>query len=366
MMLKNSLSKTDRLFLKACLLTGPEKELALTRWQSSQVFDDCPQAIFRLLGLLYHQHSQSTSLANRARLKGLYRYTSTQNGVLLYDAESLLKTFALQGISVMVLKGLSLLLTTYKSQGVRLSTDIDLLIKPEDLDRVTQLLLDQGWLAIKSHFNKDMARVCSSRVFIRNGIELDLHWRVIYDEASLAAPSIFWDKALPLSVGSQIGLQACYEDQWVHTIVHGLKWNPFPPTRWIADAVMLLSTHQETFDWDRVIVVCQNWQVMETILSASLFLKETFYCDIPDTFLDQMRALDRTEIDSNLYSIKRNRVRKLWETYRRWSYVNSYPMGPFKFLQYVRLYARHPSWASLLKIVGKRLLNKTIKAFNAG
>ncbi|HMO54669.1 MAG TPA: hypothetical protein PJ994_09205, partial [Tepidiformaceae bacterium] len=69
-------------------------------------------------------------------------------------------------------------------------------------------------------------------------------------------------------------------DHLVHAIVHGSRWDPIPPLRWIADATLLLRRH--TIRWDLVVSEAERRGVTLAVGAGLAFLREHFEAPIPE------------------------------------------------------------------------------------
>jgi hypothetical protein len=154
-----------------------------------------------------------------------------------------------QGIDALVLKGGGLGALAYPDPGTRPMSDVDLLIRPRDIDAVRAWIADVGgtidftWL--EGHAVRRFRH--SATVNVPAG-ELDLHWRTLYHRFDEGPDEVLWDHAVEIRVGGTVVRTPAPHHHLVHTIVHGMLPNYLAPLRWITDAVLL--TRVPSFDWD--------------------------------------------------------------------------------------------------------------------
>lgn len=87
-----------------------------------------------------HDHQIPQSIMNQ--LHDIYYGNLARNIPLSYELDKILNVFEKKGIPVVILRGLSLAQTIYKNIGLRVATDIDLLVQKKDLSRVAKTLLE--------------------------------------------------------------------------------------------------------------------------------------------------------------------------------------------------------------------------------
>lgn len=125
----------------------------------------------------------------RARQRGLLNHGVTMRLTLaLEDA----------GIAAAPLKGAMLADTVYGDIGARQSSDIDLLVNVEDLDRTVELAERQGWREPEIFRQAGLPRL-HRELFHETLPPLELHWRVHWYEETFAAAALA--RAQPTSDG---------------------------------------------------------------------------------------------------------------------------------------------------------------------
>jgi hypothetical protein len=129
----------------------------------------------------------------RDGLRQSFRKTALQNFFLHRELKKLTLNFRKAGVRVVPLKGAGLFTRVYPLIALRPMRDIDLLIRPEDRDRIRKILLDSGYLPPNDfprglidslHFN------CAFNLPERN-LTVEVHWR-LSDKDRL--PSNTWVK----------------------------------------------------------------------------------------------------------------------------------------------------------------------------
>ncbi|MHB8836225.1 MAG: nucleotidyltransferase domain-containing protein [Candidatus Methylomirabilia bacterium] len=132
------------------------------------------------------------------RLKDVYRATVLRNRVLFASLEQIGAACARRGVALIPLKGAALARRLYGNPGLRPMQDLDLLVKPADVEAAAAVLREAGYV-VPPHLDEAAARREHFHcVFERpaRGIKVELHWS-LSEEASLAEPALarLWERS---------------------------------------------------------------------------------------------------------------------------------------------------------------------------
>jgi hypothetical protein len=158
------------------------------------------------------------------------------------------------GIRFLVFKGPVLAARLYGDPGTRFFWDLDVLVRPEDIERAGALLTERGyrlpalsdrekWFATRYHFAYTFEHPDEE-------LEVDLHWRLF--PANLAIPLDergMWERATPCSIAGVDMLTLSSEDTLLHLAVHGAK-EEWRRLQMICDVAEYLRCPPAPFDWD--------------------------------------------------------------------------------------------------------------------
>ena len=271
----------------------------------------------RLLPLLFIQVQKDWADSTVMELlEESYKETKAKNLRLYQQSREVIKFLEQYGIRSILLKGIAYSILYYKDCGLRPMNDLDLLIRHEDAKAAIELLVSNGWVAENEEYIEYNLRYGKSMMFEnQEGFELDLHWFPFFEAVSLSNKESFWQKAQTLDFCDSTSLCFCDEDNLLHTIVHGLKYNPEPPIRWIPDAVYILKVAGESFDWNYFLRQMKMFRLSLQVRDAISYLSKSLMVTIPDWIILEVNA------------VKEN-------TYERWVYnycVKNAPVIPTGF-----------------------------------
>lgn len=276
---------TQNLLLKAALLGPDEARTYWEKWKSAVDFEeDVDHGSFRLLPLIYERlYKQGYQDELNGRLKGIYKRAWMENQQIFHHASEILKTFSASGISSIVMKGIPLSLVVYQNRATRPMSDADILVPHKNAIDAVEILRKMGYKpaneAILEHdleFGRGMGFEDAS------GRELDLHWRAMPDAIKNSKESDFWDRAVPIKIKGVNSQRFSFTDELLQTVVHGMRKNPEPPIRWVADAFLLVKNHGEEIDWDRLLNYVQRYKVIIQLQEGLSYLVNEFKVDIPE------------------------------------------------------------------------------------
>ncbi len=127
-------------------------------------------------------------------------------------------------INVVVLKGCAYLLAELPFAKARLLSDVDIMVKKQNIEVIEQTLLDQDWLSMKvddydqQYYRQWMHEIPPLRHIVRS-IEVDIHHTIIPPTSRLKPnPELLFDSAVSISGGKFKVLAPC--DMVLHSAVH--------------------------------------------------------------------------------------------------------------------------------------------------
>lgn len=163
-------------------------------------------------------------------------------------------------VPVMLVKGFWLTETVYADTRERSSGDLDLLIRPRDTQRFTELARSLGFEVPDSASDvRALAPAGHEFTLIQPGRPgaVDLHWHLIHpchdgviDEQSL------WDRSVPASLGQVVCRVPCLEDHLLFVCFHAAVHHRFAGVgpRALMDVQQLMWRAQRTgIDWSDVV-----------------------------------------------------------------------------------------------------------------
>ncbi len=285
----------QELLLQAALYEDSRALQAWRAWEADVDWDGhIEDASYRLLPLAYDNllragHDQPIM----QKLKGIYRHAWYRNQTGLARLGGLLRALREAGVATMVLKGAALIVTHYKSYGLRPMSDGDILVKEHDVATAIDVLTARGWTfeppAVGIALNSLMAARHAVALRDAKSNEIDLHWHVLQENCQPGADRSFWEGSVEIEIAGERTRTLNDTDQLLHVCVHGARWNEMPPMRWVADAMMILR-HSPAIDWELLVRQAQDRLLVLPLRSTITYLARAFDAPIPDAVLAHLRS----------------------------------------------------------------------------
>lgn len=279
------------LLLRAALGDGDAARQAFAAWGAAVDFEhQLDGGSFRLLPML-HANMRRLGVEHRllGRMAGVHRYAWVSVQQTLKRAEDAAGLLQQAGIASLFAKGVVLAKCYYASPGLRPMSDVDLVVHRAQafdalavLERAGWRIADDALAALARARPRDcLAMQCALPLVDRAGKQIDLHWRMVAECARAEGDARFWGYAQPLMLGNITALRPSPTDLLFHILVHGLKPDPLPALRWVADAMLILRADGDAIDWDAIGQLADMARVRARLGTALDFLEQEMGVDLP-------------------------------------------------------------------------------------
>jgi len=256
---------------------------------------------FSVGGLLYreiksrHFPAELIPVDARNRLRDAYRNLATVNTSLFLDASKVLKSLADNQLPVIALKGLSLAKHIYGDIALRPMSDMDLLVKEEDLVRAGRVLLTLGYT---QHFPawESMLKTFHHLPPFTNkiGAMIELHWNIVTPDSPLKVDlDGLWERACLIQVDHVEVRALSPEDLLLHLCIHacfhlqaGLDLIP------LCDMAGLIKTSADKIDWQIVRERATRWGGQKCVYLMLLLVRELLGAAPPDKIMSEIKPDD--------------------------------------------------------------------------
>lgn len=316
-------SEEQELLLQAALLPPEQAGEPFVQWQNVSNPDDVDEGSRRLYPLLHRNLRRGgVETPYDAVMWHAYVETSGRNQKLIRTLERVLGHLYDAGVPALVLKGAALTVLHYRDRGTRPMNDLDVMVPIELVDRALHVLRDEGWDPVRTDSSRPTAQLhLRHAVSLRQGDdEVDLHWHALSACMDADLDADFWDASVDLLVGGQRSRALAPTDQLLHAFVHGVRYNDFPPLRWIADAHVVINSSRSELDWDRLLLLSRRYRLAAYTSAALTYLDGLFPTIVPQSVLAAANSLpvsrqDRREFERMIRTSYW--LPKQWYRYRR-------------------------------------------------
>jgi hypothetical protein len=182
---------------------------------------------------------------------------------------------------------LALIARFYRDPGLRPMVDVDVLVRPTDVERAGALAGDLGWQS-RYPVTRAFRRVKHAAPFHHPiaGVACDIHWRVFEEATVEALDDAFRAAAEPVAFQDTRFRVLSPTDQLLHVCGHAGRWDPVPPIRWAADAAMI--AREGPIDWGRLVFHTAGRRFVLRMRHMLGYLREALGVAIPSPVLTEL------------------------------------------------------------------------------
>ncbi len=260
----------------------PEARLEKLSPAEGESLADC--ALRLKVGGLFYREIRSRNISTelipidaRNRLRDAYREVALRNTSLFFEASKVLKSLADHQLPVIALKGLSLAKSIYGDIALRPMSDIDLLVKEEDLVRAGRILLTLGYKQDFPAWESTLKIYHHLPPFTnKSGAIIELHWNIVTPNRPIKVElDGLWERACLIEVNNVEVRALSPEDVYFHLCIHacdnlqtGLDLIP------LCDMAGLIKTSEDKFDWQILIDRATRWGGQKCVYLMLLLVRE--------------------------------------------------------------------------------------------
>ncbi len=256
---------------------------------------------FKVGGIFYREMrspgfpAELIPAGGRKRLREAYRNLATMNTSLFLDVLRVLKSLGAARMPVIALKGLSLARNVYGDIALRPMSDVDLLVREEDLVMAGRILLTLGY---KQEFPawESMARTSQHLPPFKNdrGAMIELHRNIVSPDSPIKVDlDGLWERACPIKIDQVEVLALSLEDLLIHLCIHacyhlqtGIDLIPF------CDIAGMTRRSAEKIDWRTVGERATRWGGQKCVYLMLLLVRELLGTGPPDSITSEMKPAD--------------------------------------------------------------------------
>jgi hypothetical protein len=236
-------------------------------------------------------------------LVGDYYRNTAKNLWRLTRLKPLLASFDRARVPLLLLKGASLALSVYPEIGLREMSDVDLLVRPEQLEAANALLREAGYRAI------DLAAIDLAKPPREHLTTLDyrdphnmkpaihLHWHLINSTVPHADYSRridldgIWARAGRASLDGLSVMELSPDDAVLYLSEHAMRVShSMSRLIWLADLAWLIHRKGSEVAWDSIERMASQWGICRLVAPPLKFVRNHLDVPIPDQVLRAFRS----------------------------------------------------------------------------
>ena len=253
--------------------------------------------------LAYHnllQHKQKIPDNIWENFKGIYYRNMTRNHGIYQEMNAVLSCFHKEALNVIPLKGIFLAEKVYENIALRAMTDIDLLVKKEDLPRIDNILENMGYgspihkkllyLAVKKSYMNSMDYFKKNEKFPT----LHIHWHIV----NVTLPTYIYSKnikmdklfecATRVTIAKAQTLQLAPHHLLLYLAEHALK-HSFERSILLSDIDAVIKKYKGQINWPGLMEEAREFGLDRQLYYSLYFTRYFLDTDIPDDILSGLR-----------------------------------------------------------------------------
>lgn len=220
-------------------------------------------------------------------LEETYRLTWFSNQRLLGGLAQFLDLTTPIGIPVMLFKGAAVLTTCYPDEGTCFMADIDVGLRRESLEQLTDALDQAGWRRRPLDALRGSPLHQSEPFAAPGGEPIEIHWDLLRWPALTVPEETIWEKPDTIRIRGRPCLIPSNEDLLLQILVRGFTSERIRQWRWMVDSTLLL--RKRRLNWDRFHAEALRRRVATMCAEALEFLGETTFVDLDRDIIQSLR-----------------------------------------------------------------------------
>ncbi len=234
-----------------------------------------------------------------------YHATLKRNLSIIGALRDVLAAFQQDGIPCIVLKGIALAERIYPNIAMRGMSDVDILIKKDDLFKVDDYLSSLGYASRDSTAAKAIhnpAGYLASMEYRRNDpspLNLHVHWHPVNTSVPAATfveridINRLWERAATTSVADSLAFTLCPEHLVIYLCEHALRiGHSFDRLILVCDIFYAIKAFESVIDWDFLIEESRRFNLSRFVYHGLSIVRHHTSSGIPDACIAKLKPPD--------------------------------------------------------------------------
>jgi hypothetical protein len=253
-----SLTEDENLF--ACLVTN----------------EDSPMVAPQIYFLLKEKGRLSEIPAfSQAILKEKFSESLIQNFFIKTQTEHIFRSFDQKKIDAIPLKGVGFSQKVFGHMAARPTSDIDLLIHPEDFDKAVECVKALGFVvaevAIPEHFHCSFSKVLPGSAV---PLKVEIHWNIVREDTATFDIQEFWEGAVPRQSYQHIKELSNYHTFYM-IVLHGWRHN-LQSLKYFLDIIQMICMMRHELDYTRLIEDARRHKTAKRVIRTLSIVYQEF------------------------------------------------------------------------------------------
>jgi hypothetical protein len=233
-------------------------------------------------------------------LRRLQEETAHRNMRRMRDFSLTVTALQQRGIAVIALKGIPLLSSIYGSLSARAMVDLDLLVRPCDLQAAGHVMREVGYEPLSDYrVSEDDIPFYAHHLpsFLKPGFStVELHWHIASPRATVSIDvNELWQRSTVTRLAGVETRVLAVEDLLLHLIIHATYSHRCDELlRACCDVTEII--RRQVISWDAVVERARRWKAEAGTYLILRLISEEFSVAIPDHVLHELQPRDFDEV----------------------------------------------------------------------
>lgn len=197
-------------------------------------------------------------------------------------------------IETIVLKGPGLARTLYAQPWLRVSSDLDILVRQENWLAVHELLIGQGYTSLQP-LTAPPPKVAEEKAYYHTQYIsadqrhfVEIHYDLWWYGLRPALGELFWQRAVPLEIGGAQTKMVSPEDMLLHLCIH-LHHHGYNRLIWFTDIALLLQRYESELDWNYVVRAARTEGLNIFVYYSLRYLEQLLEVAAPRSVIEALK-----------------------------------------------------------------------------
>ena len=237
-------------------------------------------------------------------LKKRYTKIFFDNSLRYRNLQPVIRILNDNNIPFIPLKGILLAEQLYKDVGLRGMCDMDILVKPQDVERTRKLILGLGWKekskAEKSAYMTETLDHQHPYAFLLGNSTIELH-KDLHSQLDTYKINVneCWERAIPITFNGGTGYSFCVEDMLIHLCTHlcrhlvrkGYNFKHF------CDIAELLRSNDGKINWQQLVECSKKYNSFYEVRDVIAVCDDYLKAPVNRTYFGDANVIPANEID---------------------------------------------------------------------
>lgn len=178
--------------------------------------------------------------------------------------------FQQMGIMLLPIKGMALLYDIYSYKPIRPMTDLDLLVKEEDLPKAELIFCELGYRKElygleEEYWRKNQCHIAFYKKEEEKAPFVELHWSLDFKRENRNILPKLWERIREINVDGKTIKLLSPEDTLFSLALHNRRFGKTLCLKNVYDLILLLNKHASGFGWDYVLNQSRKYGICSTL-----------------------------------------------------------------------------------------------------